>query len=193
MIGDINLIPQTEVVEQKKTEAVKTSTVVSIVVLVLSITIGAYFLIMTSGINNQISGVNKDITALRGQITALSQVEISARNLDRKYGVLKTLFSGRSQYSLLLQEIKSRQPSDQLSIESLDVKLGQASIAGNAENYVAIASFINNIVNKNFEGGNPKLKELFTTVTLNSVSLDKATNQVKYFILVSFDESKLKQ
>jgi len=191
MVGDINLIPQEEVTEQKKSKAVKTSTYISLGVLLLSVLISAYFVLAISNIKTQIVKIDADITSLRVQITKLSQVEISARNLDRKFNILLTLFKERPKYSLLLEEIKSRNP-EELTIESLDVKTNQTTVSGIAGNYIAIASFINNLVSKNFEGGNPKLKDVFTSVTLNSVSLEKATNQVKFFIVVNFDEAKLR-
>lgn len=192
MIGDINLIPQKEALEQKKTEAVKTSTIVLLVILLVVALVSAYYLVAINGIKKQIVGINSDVESLRGQITKLSQVEISARNLDKKYTVLKTLFAQRPKYSLLLEELKSRKP-EELTIDSLDVKNGQTNVSGVADSYISIATFINNLVNKNFDRGNPNLKDLFTAVSLNSVSLEKATGQVKFFIVVSFDEAKLKQ
>lgn len=192
MVGDINLIPQEEVTVQQKTAAVKTSTYVTLGILIVSILVSLYFFLISNNIKNQIVQIDADINSLRGQITKLSQVEISARNLDKKFSILQTLFKERSKYSLLLEELKSRNP-DELVVESMDVKIGQATLSGVADNYIAIASFINNLMNKNFEGGNALLKDLFTSVTLNSVSLEKSTNQVKFFIVVNFDEAKLKK
>jgi Tfp pilus assembly protein PilN len=192
MISSINLIPQEEVTVQQKTEAVKTSTYVTLGILVLTILASLYFFLASSNIKKQLDQLDADIGSLRGQITNLSQVEVSARNLDKKFNVLQGMFKDRSKYSLLLEELKSRNP-DELVVESMDVKTGQATLSGSAENYIAIASFINNLMNKNFEGGNSLLKDIITSVTLNTVNLEKSTNQVKFFIVVNFDESKLKQ
>ncbi|MFZ2663995.1 MAG: PilN domain-containing protein [Patescibacteria group bacterium] len=192
MVGDINLIPQEEVFVQKKTKAVKTSTYVALGVLVLSGLISLYLFLAIKNIKDQITVVDADINSLRSQISSLNQVEISARNLDKKFSILQTLFKERPRYSLLLEELKSRNP-DELLVESMDVKTGQVTLSGVASNYIAIASFINNLMDKDFEGGNPLLKDVFTSVTLNSVSLEKSTNQVKFFIVVNFDESKLKK
>jgi Tfp pilus assembly protein PilN len=192
MIGDINLIPQSEVVEQKKTKAVKTSTIVSLVLLFILILIGAYLVVITTGIKKQISEADTTITFLRNSINELSAVEISARNLDKKYKVLNTLFTQRSKYSALLEEINIRKPPE-ISINSLDVKTETINVTGSADSYIAIAGFINNLLNKTFEGGNSKLKEVFTSVTLNSVSLDKATNEASFFIVINYSESLIKQ
>lgn len=192
MTGDINLIPQTEVVEQQKTKAVKTSTVVSLAFLGVVFLIGAYLFITTLGIKNQISAADNAIASLRGRINELSLVEISARNLSKKYKVLNTLFSQRPKFSSLLEELSIRKPKE-ISIDSLDIKTGSINVSGSARNYIAIAGFVNNLLSKTFEGGNAKLKEVFTTVSLNSVTLEKSTNQVKFFIVINYDDSLLKQ
>jgi Tfp pilus assembly protein PilN len=192
MVGDINLIPQEEVTVQQKTEAVKTSTYVTLGILVLGVLASLYFYLASNNIKKQIVQLDSDINSLRAQITKLSIVEVAARNLDKKFNVLQTLFKERSKYSLLLEELKIRNP-DELIVESMDVKTGQATLSGSADNYISIASFINNLMSKNFEGGNALLKDVFTSVTLNSVSLEKSSNQVKFFIVVNFDESKLKK
>lgn len=190
--SDINLIPQEEIIVQKKTKAVKASTYVVLGALVLSALVSLYLFLAAKSIKTQIAQIDVDINSLRSQISNLSQVEISARNLDKKFNILQTLFRERPRYSLLLEEIKNRNPEG-LLVESMDVKSGQATLSGVAGDYIAIASFINNLVDKNFEGGNPPLKDVFTSVTLNSVNLEKSTNQVKFFIVVNFDEGKLKQ
>lgn len=192
MVGDINLIPQSEVVEQKKTKAVKTSTVVCLVFLGIVVLIGTYLFIVTSGVKKQISVADSAITSLRSRINELSLVEISARNLDKKYKVLNTLFTQRPKFSALLEELNIRKPRE-ISIDSLDVKTGSINISGSAESYIAIAGFINNLLSKTFEDGNAKLKEVFTTVSLNSVNLEKSTNEVRFFIVVNYDDSLLKQ
>lgn len=191
-MADINLIPQTEVVEQQKTEAVKKSTLFSIIFLILTVLIGAYFFVVINGIKKQITTVDGAIATLRGQIKNMAQVEISARNLNKKYKVLSTLFAQRPKFSVLLEELKVRLPQE-ITIDSMDVKTGTLNISGAADNYVAIASFINNLLNKSFEGGNANLKAVFTSVSLNSVNLEKATGVVKYFIVVNYDEAALRK
>ena len=55
MLSDVNLIPQEEVVEQKKTAAVKSSSVISILFL-LALGISVYFYVTTSKIEADIKG-----------------------------------------------------------------------------------------------------------------------------------------
>ncbi len=192
MLNDINLIPQTEVVEQKKTQAVKSSTIFSIVILSISLAVAACYFINLTNLEGKISQTNKEIESLRSNIKMMSEIEVSARNLDKKYSALETLFSKRSKYSLLLREINDRKPED-VSISSLDVKVGEISISGVSNSYISVADFVNNFLNVNFEGGNPDLKDIFTAVSLNSVSLEKSSNTVKFFILVSYQDGRLQK
>lgn len=191
MLSDINLISQNEVVEQQKTKAVKGSTVFALIILLLVILFSAYCFITVSGIKAQMSKLDGSITSLRGKIQGLSEVEIASRNLSKRYRALQGLFSQRPKYSLLLNELKARKPDD-IDISSLDVSYGRMNISGSSTEYITIADFINSLLNKDFSGGNPNLKGLFTEVILNSVSLEKATNTMNFFIVVSYDMGKLK-
>ena len=127
MIESINLIPQEEVTVQQKTEAVKTSTYITLGILVLAILASLYFFLASNNIKKQIVQVDTDISSLRGQITKLSLVEVSARNLDKKFNVLQTMFKERSRYSLLLEELKSRNP-DELVVDSIVIHRGSKRI-----------------------------------------------------------------
>lgn len=190
MLNDINLIPQTEVFEQKKSQAVKSSSVLAILFLIVSVGISVYFYINISSLDSKIKQASTEIESSRSKIKNMSEVEVSARNLDKKYSALKTLFTGRSKYSLLLKELEARKPSD-VSIQSSDVKVGQISLSGNAGSYISVATYVNNFLDKDYQDGNPDLKDMFVDVSLNSVSLDKGSNKVKFFIVVSYQDGKL--
>jgi len=190
MLSDINLIPQTEVVEQRKSKAVTSSSVISVVILLIALGISAYFFINLSRINSNIKKTDIEIESLRGKIKSMSEVEVAARNLDKKYSALRTLFSGRSKYSLLLKELEARKPGD-VTIQNSDVRLGQISLSGTSGSYISVKSFMDNILNKEFNGGNPDLKDLFITLSLNSVNLDKSTNNVKFFIVITYQDGRL--
>lgn len=190
MLSDVNLIPQEEVVEQKKTAAVKSSSVISILFLILALGIGVYFYVTTSKINADIKRTDGEIENFRSKIKSMSDVEVAARNLDKKYNSLKLLFDSRSRYSLLLKEVQSRKPDDVL-IQNLDTKVGEISISGTSGNYVSVKNFMDNLLNKEFEGGDSRLKDLFVEVALNSVNLDKSSNTVKFFIVVSYQDGRL--
>lgn len=189
----INLIPEQEVQQQTQERAVKFSTILSIFVLVVVGGVAGYYLYTTQSIQSQIKSVESQIGVLRSQISGMSQVEVSARNLDRKYMTLKEIFANRLLYSMLSTEIAARTPGE-VKVDSLTLqKDSKLNITGQADNYIAIASFTNNLINKEFSSGDPTLRELFTQVTLNSVSLEKTRNVVRFSINVDLDVNLLKR
>ncbi len=189
----INLIPQQEVTEQTKEKAVKVSTWFSIFMLIVVGGVAGYFVYKTMDLKKQTTTVESEISALRQQITSQSEVEISARNLDKKYSTLKDLFANRILYSLLSKELQARTPEG-VTIESITLQKGtKINVSGSANNYIAIANFTNNLVSSEFKDGDPTLKTLFKTVTLNSVSLEKTRNAVTYSINVEINNNLLQK
>lgn len=189
---DINLIPQEEIHERQKVKAVHTSTIIAIILLVTILGATGYLYYKSTDLNSQIDSLDSEITSLRSKIGVKSQIEISARNLDKKYNTLETLMKEREYYSLLLEEMRVRKP-DTLTIDSLNIRDGnKLNLNGTAENYISISNFANNLVAEDFSGGNPELSGLFTSVSLNSITLEKSDNTVEYLIIVEMDPEKLK-
>jgi len=191
MAQSINLIPQQEVQEQRKTKVVKFSTVFSIFVLVVVTGVSAYFFYKTMVLKGNIRELESQIEGYREEITSLAPIEISARNLYKKYVVLRDMFDDRKDYSFLFEEIDTRRP-ETIEINNLSIDKGTSmNISGTSDNYISIATFMNYLLDKKFENGNPDLSGIFTTVRLNSVNLDKGRSRVKFVIIVDFDGSKL--
>jgi len=188
---DINLLPQSEIAEQTKSKAVKLSTVFSIIFLVLVIAASGYVLYLNSKIKSEISALDAEIQGFRNEITSRSSIEVTVRNLDKKYNSLKSIFEKQVKYSKLMEELRFRKPST-LELESIDVKEGRANINGVADNYVSIAEFVNNLLNENFSGGTKGLEDLFSTVSLNSVSMENSRNKIQFFLVVDFNSQLLK-
>ena len=101
-MANINLIPQSEKQEQVKQKAVKTSTVLAIVLFLIVGAIGGYMFYQSTTINKQIASHEDNISNLRGDIQRLEAIEISARNLGQRYSTLKELLSSRNYYSILM-------------------------------------------------------------------------------------------
>lgn len=191
MAQSINLIPQQEVSEQRKTKVVKLSTIFSIFILVVVTGISAYYFYKTLVLKREIKDLDTQIENLRSEITSLSPIEISARNLYKKYIILKNLFDSRIEYSLLFEELQARKP-ETVKVENLSVDKGTTlNVSGVSDNYISIASYMNNLLEPQFEAGNPDLAGIFKSVTLNSVNLDKGRSQVKFVIIVEINGDKL--
>ena len=119
-------------------------------------------------------------------------LNIAVRNLERNILLTKTLFSGWSKYSFL-KELEARKPSD-VSVQNADVRSGQISLSGTSGSYISLKTYMDNLLNKEFAEGDPKLKDLFTTLSLNSVNsvnLDKSNNSVKFFIVLTYQDGRL--
>lgn len=192
MVQTLNLIPQEEVQTQTKEKAVKLSTVLSIIILIVIALISAYFAYYTYSLRTQIAKIQTETATLREQVTASSSIEILARNLDKKYTALRTMLSSRVYYSLLMQELRSRTPFG-VTVQSFDFHGSTLNLAGTAPSYQIFADFMTNLLNKNYGAGNADLKELFTSVKLNSLSLLSSGTTVNYAIEVTFDVTKLKK
>lgn len=187
----LNLIPQEELQEQNKEKAVKVSTLFSIFILVVTVLVSGYFFYTSYQLNTEIEANNKTAEELRSKIKARADVEINARNLDKKFTLLREIFANRTSFSMLATEVSQRKPAG-VSIDSMNLqKTNKLNISGKADNYLSIAEFTSNLVNTEFKNGDPTLKKLFTEVTLNSVSLEQNKNSVRFSVNVDIDTSLL--
>jgi Tfp pilus assembly protein PilN len=190
MAQSINLIPQQEVREQQKVKIVKASTIVTVLVLVLVAAVSVFYFKKTSDLNNELTQVNENIEQLRGNIRSMEPIEVKARNLYKKYSVLDKLFNERVAFSLLLEELRAREPEG-LVVASLDIRGSEAVLSGSGQNYNVISDFIRALVNPDFPSGNPDLKDLFSDVQLSTVSYDNSKATVNFSLNVTFREDKL--
>ncbi len=194
MSQSINLIPQEEKKEQRKERIVKMSSVFSILLLLIVAGVSGYYWYRKSQINQAIAAQDVNIEKSRNDITSLSDIEVVARELDAKYVVLGGFFDARYRYSILLDELQKRIPSDTVAVDNFTL-VGDArsaiSLSGTGLDYISIARFIDTLSDQNYPGVRPGYEKLFTNVTLNSVNLDNQDLSVTYFIVVDFDSSLL--
>ncbi len=106
--GSINLIPQEERAEQKRTKAIKASTVFAIVLFVVVGCASAYVRYSVYKLQNQVEMHEENISQLRAEIQNMAEIEVVARNLDKKYAALQEAFDARIYYSTLLTELRNR-------------------------------------------------------------------------------------
>lgn len=188
---DINLLPQSEITAQTKVQAVKFSTILSIIFLVLVVAASGYIFYLNSQTKKEIAALDSQIQGYRNEITSRSAIEVTVRNLDKKFKALGNIFDRQVKYSLLMEEIRIRKPAT-LNLDNMDLKDGKINLNGSADNYISIAEFINNLLNKNFSGGNKNLGSVFTSVSLNSVNMENSKNKIQFFVVVDFDSKVLK-
>lgn len=192
-MADINLIPQEVKKEQAKKQVLKSTTALSIVMLVIMVLITGFFFLRNLNTKNQIKDLDTAISKLRTDINTMSDVEIVARNLDAKYSTIKGIMSNRDYYDILMSEFKARIPNN-VSIDTFATGRGNTiNVSGIGSDYIAIAKFVQNLSDDKYEGATPGLEGIFTDVTLNSVNLDAQTSDARFFLVVTIDPGLIKQ
>jgi Tfp pilus assembly protein PilN len=186
-MADINLIPQEVKKEQAKKQVVKSSTYVSVFLLVVVGAVSAFLFFRTVSVKSQIKSTNGHIEELRSQINSMSRIEITARNLDQRYSTIKSVFDSRARYSLLMTEFKKRIP-ETIKVDTFGTgKDNTLNVSGSGADYISIAQFVNNLADKKFPGAKSGYEDIFSEVALNSVNLDAQTSKARFFIVITLD------
>lgn len=190
MAHSINLVPQDEVFEQAKSRIVRFSTILSVLLLIIVGGISFYLVTQKTKLDSEINSLDTRISKLRSDIESLSAIEITARNLDKRYNVVSGLYKSQELYSVLLKEVSVRTPG-KIIITNFNIREGKVEISGEGEDYLSISDFTNNLLDENFEGADPNYKNLFTSVSLNSVNLRGKEGKVDYALVISYEPSLL--
>jgi len=191
MAQSINLIPQEERTAQVKVQFVRLSTVIAILLLVVVGSISGYFYYKVNGLRADVKTSLDNITKLRSDIQSLADIEVIARNLDKRYTALRSILDERPYYSVLLSELQKRVPSS-VNVDDLNLRQsGTMGLAGLGDNYISISEFLSNLTDPSESLATEGLDELFTKVSLKSVNLDNKTSGANYAITVDFDQGVL--
>jgi Tfp pilus assembly protein PilN len=187
----INLIPQQEVQEQERTKLLSLSTIFAIAILVSALGVTIFLTVKTYQIKDSIKKTDANIENLRSQIRSLSSVEITARTVDKKFKVLDVMFKTGSNFSLLMEEINARRPENVFMTDFNIRQSGEILLSGSGKDFLAVSAFMSSLVDKNFSKGNNLLKELFKSVTLSSVNLEKRTGLINFTIAITYEPKLL--
>ena len=192
MAQSINLVPREVKTEQVKVQVVRASTVITILLLLIVGGIAGYYNYTNIATKSSIEENEAEIVRLRKDIEDMADIEVVARNLDKKYSSIKEILGARSYYSLLMEETKRRIPEDVILVEFVLNKTGTISFDGSGQTYLSISQFFRNLSTPE-EGTDPKFETLFSDVTLNSVNFDNRDNTAKYSITTKFSGEALKK
>ncbi|MFA6981666.1 MAG: PilN domain-containing protein [Patescibacteria group bacterium] len=122
----------------------------------------------------------------------MADIEVVARNLDKKYASIKEILGKRVYYSMLMEETKNRVPGEVVISEFILNRNGTVSLDGVGQTYLSIRDFFNNLDTPK-EGTDSKFGKLFTDVTLNSVNFESRDNSARYSITTNFSAEVLKK
>ncbi len=193
MAQSINLVPQSEKREQAKKRVIRASTVFTIFLLLCVLGAGGYLYYQQVQLETQLTEHKSNIAGLRADINELADIEIVARNLDKKYKAVSSILTSRSYYSKLFAELEKRVPPYVQILDFSMSKTSEVSISGSGDNYIAISSFLANLGRPSKEVATEGMEGLFTDVTLNSVQLENRNNNVKYFITSKYTQGDLRK
>ncbi len=188
----INLIPDQEVVVQKREKAVKTTSILAIIILLIALGITGYLFYTHDQFSKELQVAEAKIDASRQQIASLTSTEITARNLYKKFTSLQDIYSKRTRYSIVLDEFNKR-TSAGIQIEDFAIdSTGKISITGSGDNYLLVAKFMKDLTDTDFPTATQGYSALFKTVTLNTVNLSNAENRASFSLLVDYDVELIK-
>lgn len=188
----INLIPDQEVVVQKREKAVKTTSILAIIILLIALGITGYLFYTHDQLSKELQAAEAKIDASRQQIASLTSTEITARNLYKKFTSLQDIYSKRTRYSIVLDEFNKR-TSAGIQIEDFAIdSTGKISITGSGDNYLLVAKFMKDLTDTDFPTATQGYSALFKTVTLNTVNLSNAENRASFSLLVDYDVELIK-
>jgi Tfp pilus assembly protein PilN len=174
MDNNINLLTREEKVEQFKGKAVKTSSILSVILLIIVGGLSAYFYIKVSTLKGNIKAEEQKIEEHRAKINSMESIEVIARNLYQKYTIL----------SEFLHSFNAKVP------EGLEITLfrlagqNELSVLGTADNYLLVSDFLANINNAGEDS-------VFESAYLESVKLNPHDSTVDYAVTIFYDPEGL--
>ena len=182
---DINLLTKEEKVEQIQEKAVKVSSVLAVILLLVVSGFSAKYYFEASDLKKLILSEDQKIIASRSEISSMKSTEVLARNLSKKQEVLGEILDNRPYYSELLSQFYERIPSG-VGVRSFSfTDKASITLSGTASNYLLVSDFLKNLNDSEDEN-------IFRSATLNSVKLNSGSSTVDYSLIVNFDMEKLK-
>lgn len=174
MPEDISLLPKE--VEQKKEQKQRSrqlrrgALLLLAVSLLLCVGVFIYSLVLRS----EASNLKQSVADEEAKLNSLSEMEITARDLEKRAQALKGILGDKIRFSGLLTSLARAVPTD-VSITEMTVPSEETlSISGTSRSYSSLASFLLNL-----KGSSPPQVE-FETVELRSVSLDQQTGEARF-------------
>jgi Tfp pilus assembly protein PilN len=187
---EINLVPDYEKFEQKQGKLVKSSTYFTLLMLIVVSGVAGYFYYQAFNLQSAISVEDVAIEDLRNDISDLSEVEVNARNLEKKLNAITTVLDSRIAHSEVIKEVYGRKPQN-VVIESFTVtEDSRISITGEAFSYDDVSDFVatlNEVRNENLV----TIPNLFIDIQLPTVSKSSQSGSINYLIQASFDPGAL--
>jgi len=183
MPEDISLLPKE--IEKKKEQEVRDRLLRrgGLVFLAVSLLLAVGAFVYSLTLNSQLSNLEQNITSEISKISSLSEIELNAKDLELRVGVLTKIIDQKIYFSRLLSTLTKAVPAD-VTIVELTVPSEEAiAVSGTSRSYVSLARFLLNL----------KEAGLFKMVELRSVSLDAQTGEAHFDLNLSVVEEGLRE
>ncbi len=174
MPEDISLLPKE--VEQKKEQEQRGQQLRKGVLLLLAVSllfcvgVFSYSLVLKS----EDSNLWQSIAGEEAKLDSLLEIEITARDLEKRVLALQSILDDKIRFSGLLTSLSRSVPAD-VSITEMTVPSEETlSISGTSRSYSSLASFLLNLK----DSSPPQVA--FEAVELRSVSLDQQTGEARF-------------
>ncbi|OGC44486.1 hypothetical protein A2V54_01120 [candidate division WWE3 bacterium RBG_19FT_COMBO_53_11] len=125
----------------------------------------------------QLDNLKQQSASEKAKIAQYADVESKVLGLEYKSSSVTEILSQREYLSIALSAVSASQPSG-LKVTGVDVTRGEntATINGESANYVILAAFLQNLVDKDKGGA------LFTDALLSSVTLNSSKSKAEFVI-----------
>lgn len=182
----LDLLPKQIKDERKISKLFHRASIISIAVflilLIISFSIYFYASQLSKASDNLDKEINKELT----KMNSFDFIEKISQDIFIRYSKAQELLEERPSYSKLLESITHITPP-QVRIDTLtsdsETKI---TVTGEASGYIDLAKFLEAVADQKAD-----IEGIFTSVILNSVSLDKQTGVAKFSLSLILKESAL--
>lgn len=175
----ISLLPRE--VEQKKEQELRGQRLRkgALIFLGASLLICAGVFIYSLVLRSKASNLKQSIVAEEAILTSLSEMEITARDLEKRVQALQNILDDKIRFSGLLTSLARAVPADVFIVEMTIPSEERLSVSGSSRSYSSLANFLLNLK----DSRSPQVA--FEAVELRSVSLDQQTGEARFDLNLS--------
>ena len=187
MPEDISLLPKE--VERKKEQEARDRLLrrggLAFLAVSLLLALGVFVYSLT--LNSRLSNLEQDIAGEMSKISSLSEIELDAKDLERRVEGLAKILEEKLYFSDLLSALAEAVPGDVAIAEVTAPSEEAVSISGTSRSYVSLKQFLLNL--KETDSASVDFK----AVGLRSVSLDQQTGGYNFELTLVVEEGGLRK
>jgi len=187
MPKDISLLPK-ELEKKKEQEAQdRLWRRGGLIFLAVSILLAGGVFVYSLTLNSQLSNLEQNLADEESKITSLSEIALSAQDLEKRVESLKKILDEKVYFSNLLKTLSSAVLEGVTISEVTAPSETAVSVSGNSRSYSSLADFLLNLKDGRAEAVS------FEAVDLRSVSLDQQTGEANFDLSLGLAQGVLRK